>query len=103
MPEGATPSQFCQDGLMLAQHVALSFLCGDFVGSGLDGLHNYSGNTVYTRGWVGKMAWWTPLLFGGAGVIALGAYPLIEHRLKTKLAAPAERTQLYIGLVSFMA
>jgi hypothetical protein len=58
---------------------------------------------VYTSEWVVKMAWWTPLLFGGTGVIALGAYPLIEHRLKTKLSAPAERTQLYIGLVSFMA
>jgi hypothetical protein len=42
------------------------FLTGALLGSFFDGFHTHSGTTYYTHPWVFKMAWWVPLLFGGA-------------------------------------
>ncbi|HZO13081.1 MAG TPA: hypothetical protein VFB62_07475 [Polyangiaceae bacterium] len=83
------------------RYVTFAFACGAIGGSALDALHTHSGTIVYAREWFAKMAWWTPLLFGATGVIALGAYPLIERRLRRSLAPPAKPSHLAIGVVVF--
>jgi hypothetical protein len=65
--------------------VALLFLLGATVGSALDAIHTHSGTTVYTHivGW--QMAWWTPPLFGLAGLSTGTAYPLMERVTKRQV------------------
>ena len=50
------------------------FIIGAVLGSLCDGLHTHSETLVYANPWLLKMAWWTPLLFGGA-VVAIGLAP----------------------------
>lgn len=85
----------------LWRYAAFAFACGAVGGSGLDAFHTHSGTTMYAREWFAKMAWWTPLLFGATGVIALGAYPLIERRLGRALAPAAKRSHLAAGVLVF--
>lgn len=44
------------------------FLFSAVVGSILDGFHTFSGTTQYTHAFFAKMALWTPLIFGAAGL-----------------------------------
>jgi hypothetical protein len=89
--------------LLIARHVLVSFALGATVGAGFDALHTHSGTTMYAREWFAKMAWWVPLLFGTTGVIALGAYPLIEALRRRELAAPLRRGQAATAVVVFAA
>jgi hypothetical protein len=50
---------------------AALFALGAVAGSALDALHTHSGATSYPAPIALRMAWWTPLLFGGA-VLSLG-------------------------------
>jgi len=56
---------------------------GATVGSALDAIHTHSGTTVYASEIAFKMAWWTPPLFGLAGLGTGIGYVLVERQLKT--------------------
>jgi hypothetical protein len=53
------------------------FLFGATVGSLLDGFHTHSGTTLYTPELIWKAAWWTPFLFGMAGLSIGVSYQLV--------------------------
>lgn len=65
------------------------FAIGATAGSALDAIHTHSGTTVYTAPirWAFDMAWWTPLLFGLAGLSIGISYPLMK-RLRNLDCAP---------------
>lgn len=50
---------------------------GATLGSALDSIHTHSGVTAYTHPVVLRMAWWVPLLFGGAFALGL-VRPLVD-------------------------
>ncbi len=67
-----------------AQPVLVLFLLGATLGSALDAFHASSGVEHYPTPVLFGLAWWVPLLFGGAAV-AIGyshplADPLLHHR-----------------------
>lgn len=63
-------------------------LLGATLGAALDGIHTHFGATRYANPVILRMAWWVPLLFGGAFCIGLLA-PLLERRSKTPRARPS--------------
>lgn len=67
--------------------VPVAFAIGAVAGTALDALHTHSGTTAYASPVLARAAWWTPLLFGSAGVAVLGAYPALE-RLTGRAVAP---------------
>ena len=65
------------------------FLFGATVGSALDAIHTYSGTTAYPQPVAFRMAWWTPLLFGFAGLSTGLAYPIVERLRRRPIAKDA--------------
>jgi len=55
-------------------------IVGAILGSLLDGFHTHSGTTVYTHPWLFLMAWWTPILFGGANVVMVVTHLELDKR-----------------------
>jgi insulin-induced protein INSIG len=77
------------------------FVLGATVGSALDGIHTHSGTTAYAHEIVWRMAWWTPFVFGFAGVgIGLG-YSLVERRTRRPVAPDATWTGALAGFGLF--
>ena len=79
------------------------FALGATVGSALDAIHTHSGTTVYASEIGLKMAWWTPPLFGLAGLGTGIGYPLAERRLKQSIPSSTWRSALaafvlFVGL-----
>jgi hypothetical protein len=66
----------------------LLFAIGATVGTALDGIHTHSGTTLYTNELVWKMAWWTPPVFGLAGLGVGLSYSVVE-RATGRSVAPA--------------
>jgi hypothetical protein len=66
----------------------LLFAFGAVFGSALDAIHTHSGTTVYPEPWILQMAWWTPLLFGLAGVGVGATYPAYERLTGRTLPRP---------------
>lgn len=67
--------------------VALLFLLGATLGAGLDGIHTHFGATAYTSPLIWQMAWWTPLLFGGAFAIGM-LRPILDRRFGRRSPRP---------------
>lgn len=63
-------------------------LLGSTLGAALDGIHTHFGATRYANPVLLRMAWWVPLLFGGAFCIGLIA-PFLEQRSKRQRARPS--------------
>jgi hypothetical protein len=63
-------------------------ILGATLGSALDGIHTHFGATAYTSPLWWRMAWWTPLLFGGAFAIGM-LHPFVTHRFGAQHAQPA--------------
>ena len=56
------------------------FAVGALLGTLLDALHTHFAITAYTHEVVFKMAWWTPLVFGAAGLLPGATYRLLYLR-----------------------
>jgi hypothetical protein len=66
------------------QRLLLLFLIGAIVGSLLDAFHVYSSIEQYPMPAFIGLAWWVPLLFGGA-VVAIGySHPLVDPLLHNR-------------------
>ena len=61
---------------------------GATLGAALDGIHTHFGATSYPNPIVWRMAWWVPLLFGGAFMIGL-LRPLVDHWRRSRSASPS--------------
>jgi MFS family permease len=73
-------------------------LLGATLGAALDGIHTHFGATRYANPIVLRMAWWVPLLFGGAFCIGL-LRPLLDRRLSRAAPRPSlEKTVLAVAL-----
>ena len=83
------------------ERAALLFLVGAVFGSALDGLHTHSGTTSYPDPIFLRMAWWTPLLFGGAVLGLGGGYSLAMYRLGARRGPPPPRT-MALACASFV-
>jgi len=68
-------------------------LLGATLGAALDGIHTHFGATRYTHPVLLRMAWWVPLLFGGAFSIGLIA-PLLERRFSAARKRPSPAATL---------
>ena len=72
---------------------AILFALGAVAGSALDAIHTWSGTTAYASPLFLRAAWWTPLVFGAAGLATGLAYPLLERLRRREVAvarAPKE-------------
>src|SRR5579863_6353187 len=67
-----------------AQRLLLLFLIGAIVGSLLDAFHVYSNIDRYPKPAFMGLAWWAPLLFGGAGVAIGYSHPLVDPLLHNR-------------------
>lgn len=63
----------------MLRSAATLFAIGATVGSALDALHTHSGATVYPRPVFLEAAWWTPGIFGVAGLSTGLAYAVTER------------------------
>src|SRR5581483_11797290 len=80
------------------------FLSGAIVGSTLDALHVYSQVERYpVPALLGMLAWWVPLVFGGAAVVIGCTHPLVDpllhnrRRARSILASSSELTWLVLA------
>jgi hypothetical protein len=69
---------------------------GATVGSALDAIHTHFGATAYSHPVVWGMAWWVPLVFGGAFTIGL-ARPLFDRGA----GAPPSRAAALLAFAFF--
>jgi hypothetical protein len=87
---------------MLRPGVLLFFL-GATVGSALDAFHTQSGTTAYAHVIGLGMAWWTPPLFGVAGLSTGLSYPLFERVSGKEVSPPATWSRALAGFALFVA
>jgi len=85
----------------MLRSAALLFGVGATVGSLLDALHTHSGTTSYPRPVFMKMAWWTPGLFGFAGVATGLAYPIVERALGRAITREVSPRDAFLGFAGF--
>jgi hypothetical protein len=78
------------------QH-AILFAAGAVLGTALDGVHVATGTTRYAQPALLGIAWWAPILFGGAAVAIGGAHALIDLLLERSVRPDAGRVAF--GLV----
>jgi hypothetical protein len=81
--------------------VGFLFVFGAVVGSALDALHTHSGTTYYANEWWFEMSAWTPLLFGGAGVLVGLSYPVAERLTGLRPGRRLSWTEACTGFVLF--
>jgi hypothetical protein len=81
--------------------VALLFVFCAVVGSALDALHTHSGTTYYANEWWLEMSAWTPLLFGGAGVLVGLSYPIAERLTGRRPGRRLSWTEACVGFALF--
>jgi hypothetical protein len=74
---------------------------GATVGSALDALHTYSGTTTYPKPIALKMAWWTPAIFGFAGLSTGLAFPLAEKVLGRSITSEVTPLRAALGFAGF--
>lgn len=80
------------------------FAIGATAGSALDAIHTHSGTTVYTSPIRAAfdMAWWTPPLFGFAGLSIGISYPLVKHLHGFECAPVHPVRRVAIAFVTFV-
>lgn len=80
------------------------FAIGATAGSALDAIHTHSGTTVYASPlrWAFDMAWWTPPLFGLAGLSIGISYPLVEQRLGREVAPKQPGWKVALAFAAFV-
>src|SRR5688572_21125434 len=71
--------------------LALLFARGAVLGSIFDGFHTFGGATAYPRPLLLRMAWWTPLLFGAAGLAIGLSHADLDRRLRRPPRALSDR------------
>lgn len=95
-----------RDGRGGARAAALLFFFGAVLGSVFDGFHTFGGATAYPRPLLLRMAWWTPLLFGAAGLAIGLSHADLDRRLR-RPRAPTPRAVVgglaYFGLFYFLS
>ena len=74
---------------------------GATVGSALDALHTYSGTTTYPKPVAFKAAWWTPGIFGLAGLSTGLAIPLAERALGRSITSEVTARRALLGFAGF--
>ncbi|MFO0617350.1 MAG: hypothetical protein U0414_32440 [Polyangiaceae bacterium] len=77
----------------MLRSASVLFSIGATLGSALDAIHTHSGATTYPRPIFLKMAWWTPGIFGFAGLSTGLAYAVTERltgKSITRDVGPAE-------------
>jgi hypothetical protein len=79
------------------------FLFGAVFGSALDAIHTHSGTTAYTHEIGLKMAWWTPLVFGVAGLLVGLSYPVARRIARSPVAARSTVSRAAGGFAFFAA
>jgi hypothetical protein len=79
------------------------FALGATVGSALDGLHTHAGATAYAQPWWWRMAWWTPLLFGGAYAALGRTWRLLEARGRVSSPPAARRAMAFVAFAGLYA
>lgn len=81
------------------------FAIGATAGSALDAIHTHSGTTVYTSpiAWAFDMAWWTPPLFGLAGLSIGISYPLVKRMRGIECAPVHPVSRVAIAFFGFVA
>lgn len=79
------------------------FAIGAIAGSLLDAVHTHTGTTRYPEPIVFRMAWWTPLLFGTAGVLVLAAAPLAERVVRRPVATVRSGIGEALAFLAFVA
>jgi hypothetical protein len=81
------------------------FAIGATAGSALDAIHTHSGTTVYTSPirWAFDMAWWTPPLFGLAGLSIGISYPLMKRLRGVECAPVHPVSRVAMAFVGFVA
>jgi hypothetical protein len=77
------------------------FSIGATVGSALDALHTHSGVTTYPRPIFMKMAWWTPGIFGFAGLSTGLAYPVVERMTGKSITRDVTAADAAAGFAAF--
>ena len=85
----------------MLRSAAYLFGIGATVGSALDALHTHGGATTYPRPVFLKMAWWTPAIFGAAGVSTGLAYPIVERMLGRSITRDVTPEQAAVGFAAF--
>jgi hypothetical protein len=90
-----------------AARLALLFACGAVLGSIFDGFHTFGGATAYPSPVLLRMAWWTPLLFGAAGLGIGLSHADLDRRLRRPPRPLSDRAVagglVYFGLFYFMS
>jgi hypothetical protein len=61
------------------RRLAICFVAGATLGTGLDAIHAYGDVESYSNEVLGRLGWFVPLEFGLAGVAAALAIPLLER------------------------
>ena len=97
------------DGRWIGAAIRLALL-GATLGVALDWVHVATGTTAYTSPAVLGLAWWVPLLFGGAAVAMGLARPLAERltnrtrdRMSMELTAGGAATGLAIFVLAYLS
>lgn len=97
------------DGRWIGAAARLALL-GATLGVALDWVHVATGTTAYTSPSMFGLAWWVPLLFGGAAVAMGLGRPLAERltnrtrdRMTTELTAGGAATGLAIFVLAYLA
>lgn len=85
---------------MLRSALALLSI-GATVGSALDALHTHSGATTYPKPVFLKMAWWTPGIFGFAGLSTGLAYAVTERATGKPVARDVSLGEAAAGFAAF--
>lgn len=74
---------------------------GATVGSALDALHTHSGATTYPNPVFLKMAWWTPPIFGFAGLSTGLAYAVTERLTGRSITRDVSTAEAAAGFAAF--
>jgi hypothetical protein len=78
------------------------FGLGATVGTALDAIHTHSGTTAYPDPIVFMMAWWTPPIFGFAGLSTGLAYPLVRALRRRDVATTRSPARAASGFALFV-
>jgi hypothetical protein len=85
----------------LATRLVILFVFGAIYGSVLDALHTHAGVFRYTHEWLFRMATWTPLVFGGAGLSLGLLYPVARRLTGEWPARELTWTEMTLALNAF--
>ncbi len=86
---------------IMLRSAAILLGLGATAGSLLDALHTHGGVTTYPKPVFFRMAWWTPGIFGFAGLSTGLAYPLAERFLGRSITRDLTPAEIAAGFASF--